>query len=92
MTNHRAEIIRIVEEYASLAGTAGFEAGVQAASQPWQNIASAPKDGTTVILATGATRCTGYWSPTRSSWMQHGTGRMLMPTLWMVLPPIPGKV
>lgn len=86
------EIKQLIEDYATAASDAGFTAGVMAASQPWQGMPSAPRDGTSVILALGNTRCIGYWAAMAGCWKQQGTGRAIQPNYWMVLPPLPKGV
>lgn len=83
------EINRLIEEYATIAGDAGFSAGIKAASEAWRPLRDAPKDGTAIILAVGIVRCVGSWSMHKGCWIQHGTNRMVLPQWWMVLPPIP---
>ena len=61
-----------------------------AESAAWVPIGDAPKDGSSVILGVGASRSVGYWSDRRQCWVQNGTGKALLPSLYMDLPLLPG--
>lgn len=90
MDDPMAMIRQGVEEYGSRAFDAGFTAGKNAATQPWQNIEAAPKDGTSLLLGVGTMRCIGHWSNQKNSWVQQGTGRAVLPSFFMHVPVIPG--
>lgn len=55
--------------------------------QGWRSMESAPKDGTTVLLANGIHVCSGWYDATGAQWVAS-YGRTF-PTHWMPLPSPP---
>ena len=56
----------------------------------WQPIATAPKDGTQILLKGSNYIRTGYWAKRIESWViDMVSAPLTMPTLWMPLPPAP---
>ena len=66
----------------------------------WQPIATAPKDGTRILLAVAGERltceCVGAWSERRDQWYDVDYGHVLWDTNkfthWMPLPDHPASV
>jgi hypothetical protein len=55
----------------------------------WQPIASAPKDGTEVLLTDGRYKRAGYWARRIECWSIDCVVDVPAPTHWMPLPPAP---
>lgn len=59
----------------------------------WKSIDSAPKDGTTVLLAVNSAVFDGWWCDKRGAWIDEeiilGVGRGYSPSHWMPLPEPP---
>lgn len=52
----------------------------------WKPIATAPKDGTEILLTDGHYKRTGYWATRISAWSMDSVGGLKMPTHWAPLP------
>lgn len=57
----------------------------------WQPIATAPKDGTEVLLTDGHYKRTGYWARRIGCWSVDTVVVLSSPTHWMPLPAPPGQ-
>lgn len=56
----------------------------------WRPIASAPKDGTDMLLTDGQYRRVGYWAKRINAWsIDFAGGGLNMPTHWVPIPPDP---
>jgi hypothetical protein len=55
----------------------------------WQPIATAPKDGTEILLTDGSYKRTGYWARRINAWSIDAIGPLKMPTYWLPIPPLP---
>jgi hypothetical protein len=59
-------------------------------AQGWQDIETAPKDGTEVLLLFPSdTKRTGYWAKSIQRWSVDAVVSMPLPTHWMPLPEPP---
>lgn len=52
----------------------------------WQDISTAPKDGTEVLLTDGTYTRTGYWAKRINAWSIDAAVTLAMPTHWAPLP------
>lgn len=86
MTLHD-ELIPLIEKYTTIAFNEGYTAGKADNVFPWRNIDAAPRDGRTLLLGVGAMQVTGFWHAGRKNWVAHGSGRAVMPSVFMQLPP-----
>lgn len=61
----------------------------------WQDISTAPRDGTVIFLATPYGDEEGHWDDDQKQWLSeridssHGYEVELHPTHWLILPPLP---
>lgn len=64
------------------------------AREGWRDIASAPKDGTRVLLAHASAAFDGWWDDGEGAWVDGETDNdgdyiAYRPSHWMPLPPLP---
>lgn len=72
------------------------QCGLDVHRMTWQPIATAPKDGTEVLVTDGTTYAVASWYDAGGEWRDVGDigwGGMegALPTHWMALPALPGK-
>jgi len=65
---------------------------VAASGMQWQPIATAPKDGTEVLLTDGHWTRTGYWAKRIETWSVDTAVSLKPPTYWARLPAPPADV
>ena len=80
-----AECERLKEENRDLARSLDEVRG----QLQWQPIATAPKDGSEVLLTDGKWKRTGYWARRIERWSVDAVVPLSQPTHWMPLPPAP---
>jgi hypothetical protein len=83
------DLVPLIEKHVTAAFESGFNAGLAAGAMPWQNLSSAPLDGTSILLSVGVSRSIGYFNIRRKAWVQAGTGKELLPLLWCHIPALP---
>lgn len=83
------ELTRLIEKYTTIAYDQGYSAGKADNVFPWRHIDGASRDGRTLLLGVGAMQVTGFWHSGRKAWVAHGSGRAVMPSFFMALPPLP---
>lgn len=81
----------ILNSYGRRCYDAGRAEGLREAAQ-WQPMATAPKDGTEVLLTNGSYKRAGWWAKHRNCWSVDAVVPMAEPTHWMPLPAAPAGV